>query len=187
MAAELGANSPVLGAAVTAAPDSGAFAGRISDPVAAGISGPRPPHHRALCEMIVGYFNDVWNRRRFDLAPRYVSDRIVCHGVRMRRVQNLTPYQMEIINLLATFPDGRVEIRDIAVCEGPELGLRVGVIWVLRGSYSGVPTYGPPTNTPIHVLGASQFEIHEGRILREWRIYDEIAVLAQIMAARGAA
>jgi predicted ester cyclase len=175
----------VLGAAVTAAPQGGAFAGRIADPVTAGISGPRPPHHQGLCEMVRDYFEDVWNRRRFDLAPRYVSDRIVCHGVRMRRVQNLTPYQLEIINLLATFPDGQIELRDIAVCDGPELGLRVGVIWVLRGTYSGVPTYGPTTDTPIHVLAASQFEIHEGRILREWRIYDEVAVLTQIMAARG--
>ncbi|MBU6497699.1 MAG: ester cyclase [Rhodospirillales bacterium] len=185
VAAELAARSPVLGSAVTAAPQGGAFAGHIEDPVAVGISGPRPPRHQALCEMIRDYFKDVWNRRRFDLASRYVSDRIVCHVVRMRRVQNLTPYQMEIINLLASFPDGQVEIRDIAVCDGPELGLRVGVIWVLRGTYSGVPTYGPPTNTPIHLLGASQFDIHEGRILREWRIYDEVAVLAQIMAARG--
>ncbi len=185
VATELAARSPVLGTAVSAAPSGGAFAGRIADPAVEGISGKRPPRHQELCEMVMAYFRDVWNRRRFDLAPRYVSDRIVCHGVRMRRVQNLTPYQMEIINLLATFPDGQIEVRDIAVCDGPELGLRVGVIWVLRGTYSGVPTYGPPTNTPIHVLGASQFEMHDGKILREWRIYDEIAVLAQIMAARG--
>ncbi len=184
VAAELAARSPVLGNAVAAAPGEGAFAGRIENPVASGISGPRPRHHQALCEMIVAYFDEVWNRRRFDLAPRYVSERIVCHGVRMRRVQNLTPYQLDIINLLATFPDGQVELRDVAVCEGPELGLRVGVIWVLRGTYSGVPTYGPPTNTRVHVLGATQFDIHEGKILREWRIFDEIAVLAQIMAAR---
>ncbi len=185
VAAELAARSPVLGRAVAAAPEDGAFAGRIADPAKLGISGARPPRHQAVCDMVTNYFQDVWNRRRFDLAPQYVSDRIVCHGVRMRRVQNLTPYQMEIINLLATFPDGQVEVRDIAINDSPELGMRVGVIWVLRGTYSGVPTYGPPTGTAIHVLGASQFELHEGKILREWRIYDEIAVLAQIMAARG--
>jgi hypothetical protein len=36
----------------------------------------------------------------------------------------------------------------------------------------------------VHVLGCTQFELHEGKVLREWRVYDEIAVLAQIMAAR---
>ncbi len=185
VAGELAARSPVIGGAMRTAPDSGAFAGCIADPALAGISGLRPPRWAAECEMIKAYFADVWNRRRFDLVTRYVSERIVCHGVRMRRVQNITPYQMEIINLLATFPDGQVEIRDIVVNDSVDLGRRVAVIWVLRGTYSGVPTYGPVTDTPIHVLGSSHFELHEGKILREWRIYDEVAILAQIMAARG--
>ena len=75
----------------------------------------------------MGLFEEVWNRRRFDLVARYVSDRIVCHGVRMKRVQNITPYQMEIINLLATFPDAKVEVRDIVVNESAELGTRIAV------------------------------------------------------------
>ena len=182
IAAELAARSPVTGHAVTAAPAGGAFAGQIADPVSTGLSGARPARHRAQCEMVTAYFEDVWNRRRFDLVTRYASERIVCHGVRMRRVQNITPYQLEIINLLATFPDARIEVRDIAVHESADLGVRVAVIWVLRGTYCGVPTYGPVTNGPVHVLGSSHFELHDGKILREWRIYDEIAVLAQIIA-----
>ena len=102
----------------------------------------------------------------------------------MRRVQNVTPYQIEIINLLAAFPDGQVEIRDLVVTESEELGTRVAAIWVLRGTYSGVPAYGPGTGTPVHILGASHFELHEGRVLREWRIYDEVAIFTQIHAGR---
>lgn len=185
IAAELAARSPVTGEAVRWAPGGGAFAGRIADPFAAGISGPRPPAHRAAYELVAGLFAEVWNGRRFDLVTRYVSERIVCHTVRMRRVQNVTPYKMEIINLLASFPDGMIEIRDVAVCESAELGTRVAVIWVLRGSYCGVPTYGAVNGAPVHILGASHFELHEGRVLREWRVYDEVAILAQIMAAKG--
>ncbi len=185
-AAALVRRSPVTGGAVTAAPSGGAFAGRIADPASRGISGDRPPRHAAICEAVVAYFADVWNRRRFDLAPRYVSERIVCHGVRMRRVQTMAPYQTEIIDLLATFPDGEVEVRDIVVNDSAELGTRVAVFWVLRGTYSGVPTYGPVTDSSVHVLGASHFDWHDGKILREWRLYDEVAILAQIMTARGA-
>jgi hypothetical protein len=36
-------------------------------------------------------------------------------------------------------------------------------------------------------LGATHFEMRDGRILREWRLFDEIAVLAQIIGARNAA
>ncbi len=68
------------------------------------------------------------------------------------------------------------------------MGLRVAVIWLLRGTYCGVPTYGPITRTPVHVLGASHFELGEdGRVLREFRVVDELAILTQIVAARRAA
>ena len=69
--------------------------------------------------------------------------------------------------------------------ESPELGTRVAAIWILRGHYCGVPSHGPVNNAPVDILGASHFELHEGAILREWRLYDEIAILAQIMSARG--
>ena len=187
VAADLARRSPVTGGKVMAAPSAGAFAGRIVDPFAAGVSGPRPSSHRSECDLVMGLFNDVWNGRRFDLVTKYVSEKIVCHGVRMRRVQNVTPYQLEIIDLLATFPDGQVEVRDIAVNDSAELGTRVAVIWVLRGRYCGVPTYGPVTNSPVHILGCSHYELHEGRVLREWRVYDEVAILAQIIAVRATA
>ncbi len=186
IAAALARRSPVTNRRLTAGPDGGAFAGRIADPGRHGVSGARPPRHAEACALIAGYFAELWNGRRFDLTSRYVHERIVCHTVRMRRVQNLTPYQLDIIDLLATVPDGQVELRDLVVNESAELGTRVAAVWVLRGTYSGVPTYGPVTDSPVHVLGISHFELHEGRILREWRLFDELAVLAQIMAARSA-
>ena len=107
VATELAARSPVTAEGVTAAPQAGAFSGTIANPMQGGISGRRPDRHAPECELVTGYFEEVWNRRRFDLVTRYVADRIVCHTVRMRRVQNIQPYQMEIIDLLAAFPTGR--------------------------------------------------------------------------------
>ena len=43
---------------------------------------------------------------------------------------------------------------------------------------------GPVTGTPVNVLGASHFELRDGKVLREWRVIDEIAILAQIHAGR---
>ena len=184
IAADLAARAPVTGERLAAAPATGAFAGRITDPARRGVSGPRPERWADACALISGYFDTVWNARRFDRVTEYVSERIACHTVRMRRVQNIQPYQMEIINLLATFPDGQIEVRDLVVNESAELGSRVAAIWVLRGHYRGVPTYGAVNDTPVHILGASHFELRDGRILREWRLYDEIAILTQIMAAQ---
>ena len=91
------------------------------------------------------------------------------------------PYQNELIDLLAAFPDGQVEVRDFSTHASPDLGLRVAAIWLLRGTYSGVPAYGPVNGAPVAILGSSHFEFRRGKIIREWRMFDEIAVIAQIL------
>jgi len=184
LAADLARVSPVTGKAMRVNADSGPFAGRYPNPTLEGVSGARPPRFAAECDMISAMFDEVWNARRFDRASAYCSPKVVCHSVRMRRAQGIDPYQNEIIDLLAAFPDGRIEVRDLVVCDSSELGMRIAAIWVLHATYSGVPLYGKPTHTPVKILGASHYEIHEGKILREWRIYDELAVLAQIAGAR---
>lgn len=75
----------------------------------------------------------------------------------MRRVQILDPYKVKSINLLASFPDAKIELRDIVVNDSSELGLRIATIWALRGTYCGVPTYGPITRTPANILGVFAF------------------------------
>ena len=39
----------------------------------------------------------------------------------------------------------------------------------------------PVNGAPVSILGSSHFELRHGKIIREWRIYDEIAVIAQIL------
>ena len=184
IAADLAATSPVTGEALSIA-DAGAFAGSYPDVVRNGISGERPDRFDEACAHVAAMFAEVWNARRFDLVSRYCDRKVVCHAVRMRRIQGHDQYQQDIIDLLAAFPDGRIEVRDLVANESDDLGLRVACIWVLHATYSGVPLYGPPTRTPVKILGASHYDIKDGKILREWRIYDEIAVIAQIVLARG--
>lgn len=184
VAADLARVSPVTGEVMAISDDAGPFAGTYPDPAREGVSGKRPARFDEACNAIAAMYEEVWNSRRFDRASRYCDPKVVCHTVRLHRAQGLDPYQQQIIDLLAAFPDGRVEVRDLVVCDSPELGQRIAAIWVLHGTYSGVPLYGPPTRTPVKILGATHFEMRDGKILREWRLFDEIAVMAQIAGAR---
>ena len=69
-------------------------------------------------------------------------------------------------------PTSRLRCATSPCSDGAELGLRIAVIWLMRATYSGVPTYGPVTRTQVNVLGASHYELRDGKILREWRIFD---------------
>lgn len=181
VAGDLMRKSPVLGEAMAAA-ESPVFAGWIADPIAEGLSGPRPDRYRQECETVMSLFETVWNERYFDRVADYFGDACACQTVRLRRAMGLNAVQLEIIGLLAAVPDGTIEVRDISVHESLDLGLRIGVIWLLRGTYSGTPLYGPTNGAPLAILGSSHFEFRRGRIVREYRIFDEIAVIAQILA-----
>ncbi|MEO7242721.1 MAG: ester cyclase [Variovorax sp.] len=186
VAGALAGASPVTGESIDIA-NSAPFAGRFPDPGKKGVSGLRPDRYRAECDAVMHMFDEVWNKRLFNRVRAYCDPRVVSHTVRMRRAQAIEGYQRAVIDMLAAFPDGQIEVRDIAVNESPDLGLRIAVIWTLHGTYSGVPLYGPTTRKPVKIMGASHYEMRDGKILREWRLYDEIAVLAQIIQARNAA
>ena len=53
------------------------------------------------------------------------------------------------------------------------------------GDYDGLADFGPLTGQRTEILGVSQFLVQHGKIVRETRVFDEIAVRAQINAARG--
>ena len=182
IAGELAERSPVLGRAVSAEAE-GAFGGGFADPVRVGMSGARPARFEAECAGLAEMFDRVWNGRYMDEVPRHCADTVAIQSVRLRRAMGIAPYQNDLIDLLAAFPDGQVEVRDFAAHHSDDLGLRIAAIWLLRGTYSGVPCYGPVNQAPVAVLGSSHFEFRRGKIVREWRMYDEIAVIAQILRA----
>ena len=78
IAAELAGSSPVLGRAMAPGAATGAFTGRVANPSAVGISGPRPARHATECALVQAIFEEIWNQRMFNLVRKYFSTQIVC-------------------------------------------------------------------------------------------------------------
>ena len=51
--------------------------------------------------------------------------------------------------------------------------------------YDGKALFGPLTGQPVDLMGVSQFLVQDGRIVREKRVYDDLALRAQINSTRG--
>lgn len=156
-----------------------------ADVVRIGESGPRPDSHRGEAEMIAEFIDTVWGQRHLEQVERFTHRDLFLETTRARVRTRLRNYQSDLAQMLAPFPDATIEVRDIAVNTAPEQGTRIGVLWRLKGTYDGAPLYGPVTDSPIEILGSSQFLLRGGRIIHEWRVFDEIAVLAQVAKARG--
>ncbi|MFL0410928.1 ester cyclase [Microbacterium paludicola] len=154
------------------------------DPTRRGDSGERPAAHLAEATFAVGLWRDLIDRRRFDLVPDFYARDAILHTSRNRTVTRREGIRADLLAFLAPFPDARVEVRDVAAHASPHRGLRISVLWRLVGTYSGMPLYGAPGGEPVEIMGVSQYELERGRIRREYRIYDELAILAQIEAGR---
>ena len=157
-----------------------------ADVLACGDSGPRPDDHRAECEMVLEMVDTLWNRRDLAALPRFFDRDLFLHGVGDVTHTRPAGYQEELLRLVAPFPGARFAVRDVAAHRGERYGgVRVAITWTLTGAYDGVASFGSLTGAPVTLLGASQLLVHDGRIVREVRVYDEIALRAQVNATRG--
>lgn len=135
--------------------------------------------------MVVEMIHQVWSRRNLSRMSQYFERDVILHTVGDRTVVRPKAYQEDLLNLVKAFPGCTFEVRDIQTNEQTRYGgLRVAVVWKLVGHYTGIPVFGPLSGKPVEILGISQFQLHHGRIIREYRVFDWCGVIAQIEATR---
>jgi predicted ester cyclase len=151
-----------------------------------GDSGPRPDDFRPECELVLQFIDEVWDQRRLNKVGDFMIRDLFLHSIGDQSYVRPDGYQRELLRMLAPFPTGLFEVRDLQANHSPRYaGLRIAVTWKFTGTYSGAADFGPLTGQPVDVLGISQFLIQDGRIVREIRVYDEVALRAQIHHTRG--
>ena len=92
----------------------------------------------------------------------------------------------EFFGRLAPFPDATFAVRDVQTnCSERYAGLRIAALWQMKATYRGRATFGPVTYQPVDLMGISQFLVQGGRVVREIRVYDQLALRAQINSTRG--
>ncbi len=157
-----------------------------SDVIAAGDSGPRPDDFRPEVELVLDLIQRVWNDRDLEKVADFFVRDLVLQTVGNKTVIRPEGYRRQLLGMLRPFPGGQFEVRDVATNSDVRYaGLRIAVAWKFSGRYDGAADFGPLTGSPIDLLGVSQFLVQNGRIVREVRLYDEIALRTQIAARRG--
>ncbi|GAA0287458.1 ester cyclase [Kineococcus aurantiacus] len=157
-----------------------------ADVVAAGDSGPRPDEHRSEVERVLEMVETVWNGRDLQKVETFFARDLVLLTVGNRVVIRPEGYRRALLRFLQCFPSGQFQVRDVQTNHAVRYGgLRVAVTWKFVGDYTGVTTYGPRTGEPVDVLGISQFTFHQGALVKEVRLWDDIALRAQIVGTRG--
>jgi predicted ester cyclase len=123
---------------------------------------------------------DVWNRRMLNTVRDYFAETIALESASMRRLFGHDDYQAYVLSLLAPFPDLAITVEHFCCIGNAAQGFRTAARWRMRGTHTGYGIYGEPTGKRINILGVSHHLIRDEKILNEWTLFDEFALLKQL-------
>lgn len=129
---------------------------------------------------ITRMFSEVWNWRLLNQVRHYFAETVSFVGPSMRRAAGWGDYQAYVLALLAPFPDLRITLEHFCFLGDAGSGWRAASRWRMRGTHTGYGIYGEPSGNPIDILGISHHLIEDGKIQREWTLFDEFELLKQI-------
>lgn len=133
------------------------------------------------------WLNDVWNRRLFGRIAEVFAPHAMFHGPLMSEIYGPAGILHQTIGLVACFPDAMFAPQHICSTPCDEGGTKVAVRWILSGHHLGdgvLRHIGAPSGKAVTLMGMSHFHYKNGRIVDEWRVFDELSVLMQIRLAQ---
>lgn len=83
------------------------------------------------------------------------------------------------VRTLAAFPDLRLYGHDLIGGHGPD-GLHTSHLVTSSAHHQGHGEYGPPTGRRVHWRSGTQRLVVGGRVVEEWSVHDELAILRQL-------
>lgn len=166
---------------------TGSFAKPLAtDVIAIGDSGAREDNHREAVDLVLAMIKEVWNDRDLKSIDNFFVRDLQLYTVANNTIIRPEGYRRQLLAFLDSFPGGQFEVRDIQTHDDANYaGLRIAVTWKFTGDYNGKARFGATTGRPVDVLGISQFLVQGGKIVKEVKLWDDIAIRAQINAERG--
>ncbi|UQN08318.1 ester cyclase [Deinococcus sp. QL22] len=122
----------------------------------------------------------VWNARMLNFLSEYYAPDAVIWVPGNRRLEGSGDLTAYILQLLAAFSDGAMQLEHVNWIGSEAEGYRVAARWTFQGTHDGPGGYGVPTGKRVRVLGISHFELQGGKIVREYMVWNEFALLKQL-------
>ncbi len=128
------------------------------------------------------HFHEVWNWRMLNRIRERCAPNLTAVVPTNRTLYGPGDYKMWVLELLGPFPDALVTVDHVcSLPNGPD-GYRVATRWTIQGTHLGPGPYGPPTGKRIRLIGVTHQQIQGGKILKEWTVIDQFALLKQLYA-----
>ena len=135
----------------------------------------------------LNWLHEVWNRRMFGMICEVYAPTVQYHGPLNAELFGQAAVIHQTIGLMGSFPDASFHPQHICSIPCEEGGTKVAVRWIMEGHHLGwglLQELGAPTGKRVQIMGMSHFHYRDGKIVDEWRVYDELSMLMQIKLAQ---
>ncbi|SDD99799.1 Predicted ester cyclase [Paracoccus isoporae] len=133
------------------------------------------------------WLHAVWNQRMLGRIKDVYAPTCQYHGPLMAELYGIAAVTHQTLGVLGSLPDAAFMPQHICSTPSEEGGTKVAVRWILEGHHLGyglLQELGEPTGKRVQVMGMSHFHYKDGKIVDEWRVYDQLSMLVQVQLAQ---
>ncbi len=130
-------------------------------------------------EILKNIFNNSYKFEGYDRAANiFWPGNVISHG--------REGIKEKWISLKSIFSNIKFTIEHVGFLEEASQNPRVSVRWFLEGAHSNESKdYDKPSNKKIFIMGINHAEFYSNSIIREWVLFDEVAIWKQILLNHG--
>ena len=142
---------------------------------------PIPDSADDIRKFVHAAFDTIWNRRNFSAMDRLYAPSVVFEGSTGRVYRGVGQLRSHVMSMIAMFPNIAVSVEDLYWMGNPRDGYLVSIRWGAVGSHRGNGPYGEPTGRETHIWGITQWLIEDGKVQKEWTVFNEFGILMQLL------
>jgi steroid delta-isomerase-like uncharacterized protein len=129
------------------------------------------------------WFREVWNEGRVQTIYDLLSENCIGVGQDQPGVEIHGPADFVALfnRLHGAFPDIKITVDDVIGADD-----KVAVRWSAAMTHTGDHLGIPATNRQVRITGITIAQIKDGKIIRGWDNWDQLALMQQLSVARAA-
>lgn len=133
------------------------------------------------------WLHEVYNRKMLGQIAELYAPTAQYHGPLMAELYGVASIIHQTLGLIGSLPDAAFTPQHICTTPCEEGGEKVAVRWIMEGHHLGygiLNHLGAPTGKRVQMMGITHFHYKNGKIVDEWRVYDEASALVQVKLAQ---
>jgi predicted ester cyclase len=133
---------------------------------------------------ITAALQNIWNARLLGDTNLLYAENARLHASARSDLEGIADITQFYIEILGSIADAKVTFDYVCSNSMIKTDQHIAVRWTLAGTHNGGSLWGQATGAPLLILGESQYRVVDGKVVEEWLVFDELAVITQVERAR---